>query len=492
MPVTLRVSSHQRPALGRNASRVFERGGTIGRLPDNDWVLPDPEKVVSGHHAEISLQNNTYFLTDRSTNGTVVNGLEIPKGNPVPLRNGDVVTIGSYEIEVVVEAAGAERNAFGLQDAAANVDDLLGAGDESKDPLKFFEPDDDWASRTAQPQRAQWDHAAPESDVFVPPPVTTQGVPEIPVDWDKPEGDRHDLFDSGFSGPSDPGPPEHGFFDADSPEPDFGLGVSGHRAGLPDSARAGQGRVQASPESSFPFTGSASTPDSPSSSAERRPDLRTAQDGSLAQPVPAGDSRGGLGGVSTDLEALFRAAGIEPTAVDERVLASLGEILHVVVEGLVDVLRARAEIKNQFRVPMTTLKVSENNPLKFSANANDALFNLFGRRNAGFSEPVDAFREAFADLKAHQFAMLAGMRSAFDALLKRFDPDGLQESFDRGMKRGALLDVMNKTKYWELYREMYAELGNDDTTFRRLFGDEFAQAYEEQMQRLSAAPRRGQ
>jgi type VI secretion system protein ImpI len=44
---------------------------------------------------------------------------------------------------------------------------------------------------------------------------------------------------------------------------------------------------------------------------------------------------------------------------------------------------------------------------------------------------------------------------------------------------------MNKTKYWDLYREMYAELGNDDATFRRLFGDEFAQAYEEQMQRLT-------
>lgn len=436
MPVTLRVSSHQRPALGPNASRVFERGGTIGRLPGNDWILPDPEKIISGHHAEITLQGGTYFLTDRSTNGTVVNGREIPRDDPVPLRNGDVVTIGAYDIEVVIEAGGADGNgarAAGSWPAAD--DDLLGGDTDASDPLKFFEPDGDWAPPSEPPQATPWDHAAAESGAFVPPPVSTAGVPEIPEDWDQLDG-----ADDGA-----------GFFDAAEAFDPVGPTPSEAPSGL--AADAGGTRRN---EAFGPF---------PSGPGQE----------------PLGESR--------SLEALFRAAGIDPAAVDERTLAALGEILHVVVEGLIDVLRARAEIKNQFRVPMTILKVSENNPLKFSPNANEALFNLFGRRNSSFTEPVEAFREAFADLRAHQFAMLAGMRSAFDALLKRFDPDGLQESFDRGMKRAALLDVMNKTRYWELYREMYAELGNDDATFRRLFGDEFAQAYEAQMQRLSAAGR---
>ena len=51
----------------------------------------------------------------------------------------------------------------------------------------------------------------------------------------------------------------------------------------------------------------------------------------------------------------------------------------------------------------------------------------------------------------------------------------------------ALLEVMNKTKYWELYRELYASFGDDDETFKRLFGDEFARAYDEQLRRLTAA-----
>jgi type VI secretion system FHA domain protein len=188
-----------------------------------------------------------------------------------------------------------------------------------------------------------------------------------------------------------------------------------------------------------------------------------------------------------DLAGILRAAGVDPATLDPAAIASLGEVLHVVVDGLMGALKARAEIKNQFRVAMTTLKPLDNNPLKFSVDANDALRNLFGRRNQSFQSPVDAFREAFEDIKAHQLAMTAGMRAAFTELMSRFDPEELQESFDRGLKRSSLLDIINKTKYWDLYREMYASLGDDDASFRHLFGDEFAQAYEEQMQRLAAS-----
>ena len=84
---------------------------------------------------------------------------------------------------------------------------------------------------------------------------------------------------------------------------------------------------------------------------------------------------------------------------------------------------------------------------------------------------------------------MAGMRAGFHALMAQFDPDQLEELFDRGTKRG-LLDVVNKTKYWELYKEEYEQLGDDDQSFRRLFGDAFAEAYEEQMQRLKALGQR--
>jgi type VI secretion system protein ImpI len=86
------------------------------------------------------------------------------------------------------------------------------------------------------------------------------------------------------------------------------------------------------------------------------------------------------------------------------------------------------------------------------------------------------------------------MRAGFDSLLERFDPSSLQESFDRQAKRGGLLSLASKMKYWEVYAEWFAELASDrEETFRRLFGEEFARAYEDQLERLKRSrngPRR--
>jgi type VI secretion system FHA domain protein len=98
--------------------------------------------------------------------------------------------------------------------------------------------------------------------------------------------------------------------------------------------------------------------------------------------------------------------------------------------------------------------------------------------------PVEAFEDAFADLRNHQIAMLAGMRTAFDSMLGEFDPDRLQEEFDRQVAKGL---VPAKLRYWNAYREWLQKATRDpETTFHRLFGDAFARAYEEQLMALKA------
>lgn len=163
----------------------------------------------------------------------------------------------------------------------------------------------------------------------------------------------------------------------------------------------------------------------------------------------------------------------------------LGQILRLVVQGTIDVLRARAEIKNEFRLQVTRLKGSENNPLKFSVNADDAIATLLSRRNTAYLEPLDAFQDAFDDIRNHQLAMLAGMRAGFNGVLDRLDAATLQEQFDKQIKRGGLLSIASKSRYWDLFEEYCRELGTDrETTFCRLFGEEFGAAYETQLDKL--------
>jgi type VI secretion system protein len=200
-------------------------------------------------------------------------------------------------------------------------------------------------------------------------------------------------------------------------------------------------------------------------------------------PVDAG------AGAGPGIENLLQMAGLDQAtarALDTPANhQALGQALRLVVRELMEVLHARAEVKNQFRVPMTQIGATENNPLKFCANDLDALRRLLVQEGHGFQGLVEALDEGFGDVKAHQMAMMAGMRAAFDHLFARFDPESLRRGFDQELRRSPLFQPLNKTKYWDMLSEMYADLSRDsDANFSRLFGDEFARAYEEQMNKL--------
>jgi hypothetical protein len=66
----------------------------IGRNTSNEIVVND--KRVSRFHAEIRCEHGQFVLYDLgSTNGVKVNGAATRR--PVPLRNNDVITVGSHE-----------------------------------------------------------------------------------------------------------------------------------------------------------------------------------------------------------------------------------------------------------------------------------------------------------------------------------------------------------------------------------------------------------
>ena len=166
--------------------------------------------------------------------------------------------------------------------------------------------------------------------------------------------------------------------------------------------------------------------------------------------------------------------------------AVMDRLMPLIVQGMMDVLQSRAEIKSQFRLALTTIKPVENNPLKFSPTGQDAMKHLFGGENAGYLNSVEAFEEGFNDIKAHQMAMIAGMRAAFEHMLEQFSPRVLEDRFEGGSKRGGIMSIANKVRYWEMYREMFDRISRDsDDNFRELFGEEFATAYEEQMQKIT-------
>ena len=109
----LRIVSDQRRTLAERSSAVFSvEGGTIGRSADNDWVLPDPSRYVSAHHARVQFREGHFYLQDVSTNGVYVNDDMEPlakRGSSgYRLANGDVLRMGEYHIVAALDARKAE------------------------------------------------------------------------------------------------------------------------------------------------------------------------------------------------------------------------------------------------------------------------------------------------------------------------------------------------------------------------------------------------
>jgi type VI secretion system protein len=106
MALRLRVVSEHAIRLGEQSTKVFGvHGGTIGRSTDNEWILPDPERYLSGKHARVDFRAGTYVLVDTSSNGTYVNGAQVPLGkyHDYQLKDGDYVRLGEYELLISID-----------------------------------------------------------------------------------------------------------------------------------------------------------------------------------------------------------------------------------------------------------------------------------------------------------------------------------------------------------------------------------------------------
>ena len=164
----------------------------------------------------------------------------------------------------------------------------------------------------------------------------------------------------------------------------------------------------------------------------------------------------------------------------------IGELLNEATRGTVELLIARAALKREVRAEVTKIVARENNPLKFSPNVEVALNHLLGPPTRGFLAPAPAMRDAYDDLRAHQFAFLAGMRAALEGVLKRFDPAVLEGKLTHTSILATLLPSSRKARMWEVFQELYAQISaeaSDD--FHELFGKEFLRAYEAHIDELT-------
>lgn len=454
MALKLRVISDHYKALGRRSSCLFGvTGGRIGRAQDNDWVLPDPDRYVSSHHAKVLFRAGQWILEDTSTNGVFVNGSDTPLSveGAYTLRDGDRMRFGEYEILVSID----ERSDF-PPDASGQLPVLTKATHGNKragsQKVKVIEPaiedlgEDlditDLLSESGIHDRKPVSHGFELSDSM------SAEVPKVKSAL----GTLREGFESLLDAP-DTGAQSTVALDKKSPANDDWL-------------------MQTRPYDRRTM----GIPGSPAALA-REP---------AATAAPAERLRRGAETSADAVEAFCRGAGVDPSALQSdaqnALLTLAGQMLREVVLGLMEALKNRSDVKNRMRLAQTTIQPSDNNPLKFSASVDEAMLKLLDPHSSRYLGPIDAIRSSFADIKQHQVALGSAVQTAIDELMNRIEPAELQERFDRGLKRGPLLGATNRMKYWDLYVEFYQVLNQrNEQGLPTIFAEEFARAYGEKV-----------
>ena len=466
MAVTLHFQSTGTVPGSGQPARMVGKSLTVGRSDQNDLVLPDPDKVVSGRHCAIEERSGDIVVVDYSTNGTFLNYGKIALGDtPTPLNDGDILSIGTYELLVEIPAmarreiptdlppleenpvsdgnATAATGVADLLDETGDgddfLDDLLGGpvggpgkvvrdqigddglmpplGDDEADILKPTIPDD----ADLGPSIASQSPAT--SDVISTPGPATSAIPD---DWDV------DLDDLGSDDPTDDDP----FAEPEDPQPI-----------IPEETVAPQKRHAA------------------------------AVPAAAASPASKGASESFLKALGAD-DLGIAEADLEPT------MSRLGHVLRVMIHGVREILMTRASIKSEFRIHQTVISAGGNNPLKFSVSPEQAVEALARPKTKGYLDPTEAVEQAMRDIKAHEVAMMTGMEAALKGVLARLEPGELAKVIEADTSFASILSN-KKARYWDMFEAKYQEISDQaENDFHDLFSKEFARAYQEQLERL--------
>lgn len=468
MALKLRIISDHYKALGKRSSRLFGvTGGRIGRAADNDWILPDPDRYISSHHCKVEFRAGQWTLEDTSTNGVFINGSDVPASvdGAYALKDGDRLRLGDYEIIVSLD----ERQDF-PSDASGQMPAPARSSSASRRGAPAMEMDlgEELDITDLLTDAAIKPAPAPTS-------ASNASVGGGPSMFDLNKALGIDLQATRPGVPNNntvPGRPTRSGFASLLDVPDEGDKRTLASGGKPDDWQ-----MQTKPydrKSLQALTNPASLARPAEKPATPTP-ARRATDNPTLEPA-------------NGVEAFCRGAGIDPASIpletQHALMQLAGQMTREVVLGLMDVLKGRADQKNRLRLSQTTIQPADNNPLKFSASVDEALVKLFdGHNNTRYLGPVDAIRDSFADLRTHQQSLSVAIQAAIDEVMNRIEPGELQEKFDRGLKRGALLGAANKMKYWDLYTEFYHVLNQrNEQNLPTLFAEELARTYAEKAQ----------
>ena len=430
----------------RSEFRLTDGQLTIGRGDDCDWQIDDPQMFISRRHCVIVGAGGQYRVTDESRGGVFVDTATAPLGTGVtaPLRAGMRLRLGDFVIRAEVEGAtmaaapaAAKPGIFG--------DDFFTPRPEAPPPPRptgLPDPFDAPRQSANTPAKAEPRAAAP---AFFDDPFTmdhdSRAVAPAKMPEAKPAASDFDFGDFGL--PADLSAP------VEPPVP------------VAPAVAAKVEPIAAAPASD-PFVSAPPPPVAPPTS-----------------PAAEADA----------VAALLRGLGIDPppgfhgSAAE---MEAIGRRYRAMSEGLIRLLRMRAQEKGSARVAQTVIGSANVNPLKFLVGPDEAVASLVAPKGAGYLDPDAAIAAALHDLMDHHSRSWTGLQASLRRMVDRFDPALFESEIeDVGMLK-ALVAGSKPARLWQLYTDRYREIAKSaEDRFLGEVGADFRDAYENETRKDS-------
>lgn len=411
-------------------------GAVIGAAEDADWVIQDNDGNINDKHFKIEFVDGKYALSVFARSKVFINGAKssVPGKKRVLINDGDEITFGSLKAQVKTKL---------------NMSDLDNAG-HADTIMKMHEDDDDGLVIDGHLVHAE-DRHVPLSqsqdpmDEFEDLPDENTGDPLELIDDQRNENKQEDKR-MAKSKIVEPAAPDYNNTNVASLSPKK---IIHDDYGFETDEKEDNSHNYYYTDKKF--------------------------DGEVDQET--------LRLLAQNLGVPFHDLLPEDAPV---LLAEIGISLHEAVKGLNHLFVSRSGSTHRFPLATMHIHAIEDNPLKFSENASEALDSMYVNRGKVHLSAPAAIEEGLRHVDQHQQSTEVAIEKGLNAIMRALHPKALERRFSKYSRGNMPEEGIERDAWkWKMFEAYVSEMtSHRQTGLKMLFWEVFGSAYQDHMRKL--------
>ncbi|MEI8618414.1 hypothetical protein P4S63_18585 [Pseudoalteromonas sp. B193] len=182
------------------------------------------------------------------------------------------------------------------------------------------------------------------------------------------------------------------------------------------------------------------------------------------------------------LNGLEVKAELQNSLNSQELWFEMGQGLNLLLTELMESLRKEVLVKNQLRLNQTMFQTQQNNPIKFSADIDDVIQNLFIEIVQASCRLKNQSKKALLIREDMNMLLLAGADGVLKGILEQVSPQHINQQINDNSNVLKIILVKQRLSAGKLYKNLYDELSHDvNSKGAMALSDDFLKAYNDRI-----------